>query len=123
MALTAAILPTEAEVHMVYKDPLASRMAEGYAKALTTGIKFGPKPGQDALLLVYATTAQLQRGDAVLREFPGGYKNVVQFFKRNVPIVRFKFVKQGETTGMAFDGLIYVNDRWVIMPKPWRALK
>ena len=59
VALTAAILPTEAEVHMVYKDPLASRMAEGYAKALTPGIKFGPKPGQDALLLVYATTAQL----------------------------------------------------------------
>ena len=48
---------------------------------------------------------------------------MVQFFKRNVPIVRFKFVKQGETTGMAFDGLIYVNDRWVIMPKPWRVLK
>jgi len=32
-------------------------------------------------------------------------------------------VKQGETIGLAFDGLVYVNGHWVIMPKPWRALK
>ncbi len=122
VALTAAILPTEEEVHMVYKDPLASRMYQGYAAALKPGIKFGPKPEQDALLLIYATTGQLQSGDAVLREFPGGYKDVLTYFKTDVPIVRFKFVKQGETIGLAFDGLVYVNDHWVIMPKPWRAL-
>jgi len=29
---------------------------------------------------------------------------------------------KGKTTGLAFDGLIYVNNRWVLMPKPWRAL-
>ncbi len=123
VALTAAILPTEAEVHMVYKDPLASLMAASYAAQLKPGIKFGPKPEHDDLLLVYATTAGLQRGDAVLREFPGGYKDVVQYFKTDVPIVRFKFVTSGKTIGLAFDGLVYVNEHWVIMPKPWRALK
>lgn len=122
VALTAAILPTEAEVHMVYKDPLASLMAESYAAQLKPGIKFGPKPEHNDLLLIYATTAILQRGDAVLREFPGGYKDVVQYFKADVPIVRFKFVTSGQTIGLAFDGLVYVNDHWVIMPKPWRAL-
>jgi len=122
VALTAAILPTEAEVHMVYKDPLASSMYEGYAAMMKPGIKFGPKPDQDSLLLIYTTTAKLQSRDAVLREFPGGYKDVLQYFKADVPIVRFKFVKSGETTGLAFDGLVYVNDHWVIMPKPWRAL-
>ena len=35
---------------------------------------------------------------------------------------RFKFVTKGQTAGLAFDGLIYVNNRWVLMPKPWRAL-
>lgn len=121
-ALTAALFPTEAEVHMVYKDPLASKMYEGYVAAFKPGIKFGPKPGQDELIVVYTTTAKLQRGDAALQEFPGGYKKVLQYFKTNVPIVRFKFVKSGETSGYAFDGLVYVNDHWVIMPKPWRAL-
>lgn len=123
VALTAAILPSAAEVHMVYSEPLASRMIKGYAAGLKPGIKFGPKPEHDDLYMIYATTAQLQNGAAVLGEFPGGYKDVVSYFKIDVPIVRFKFVRRGETSGLAFDGLIYVNEHWVIMPKPWRALK
>ena len=123
VGLTAAILPSAAEVHMVYSDPLASRMVESYAAGLKPGIKFGPKPDQDDLLLIYTTTSRLQRGDAVLREFPGGYKDVLEYFKIDVPIVRFKFVRRGESSGLAFDGLVYVNDHWVIMPKPWRALR
>jgi len=123
VALTAALLPTEAEIHMVYKDPLASLLVESYAAQLKPGIKFGPKPDHNDLYLRYATTAGLQRGDAVLREFPGGYKDVLQYFKTDVPIVRFKFVTSGKTIGLAFDGLVYVNNHWVIMPKPWRALK
>ena len=31
-------------------------------------------------------------------------------------------INQGETLGLAFDGLIFVNDRWVLMTKPWRSL-
>ena len=30
-------------------------------------------------------------------------------------------VKPGETLGMAFDGLAFVNGHWRIFPKPWRA--
>ena len=123
VALTAALFPTEQEVHMVYSDPLASAMVANYAAAFKPGLKFGPKPEHNDLLVVYATTGQLQRGDDILREFPGGYKDVVQYFKTDVPIVRFKFITKGETLGLAFDGLIYVNDHWVIMPKPWRSLK
>ena len=36
-------------------------------------------------------------------------------------LFRFKFVKAGETIGMAFDGLAFVNGHWRIFPKPWRA--
>ncbi len=121
-ALTAALFPSEAEVHMVYNDPLASRLAASYAAAFKPGIKFGPKPEHDDLLMYYTTTGRLQAGDPMLENFPGGYKKVLQYFKADVPIVRFKFVKKGETLGLAVDGLVYVNDHWVIMPKPWRGL-
>jgi len=59
----------------------------------------------------------------VLREFPGGYKQVRDRFLVDVPIARFKFVKSGESLGMAYDGLIFVNGRWVFMPKPWQGLE
>jgi hypothetical protein len=35
----------------------------------------------------------------------------------------FKFVKPGETTGMAFEGLTHVNGKWKLFPKPWRYLE
>jgi hypothetical protein len=57
-----------------------------------------------------------------LNEFPGGYKDVLAHMKPGIPIVRFKFVEPGKRLGMAFDGLVHVNGRWVLMPRPWRAL-
>jgi hypothetical protein len=121
-ALTQAVLPTEAEVKAVYAEPLASAMWASYREQMGPGVSFAPKAGQTDLLVTYATTRELFDRKPVLEEFPGGYKDVLQYFKVDVPIVRFKFVKPGETLGLAFDGLIYVNDRWVIMPKPWGAL-
>ena len=122
VALTGSLLPKPEDVRAVYRDPLASKMIETYAAALKPGVKFGPKPEHDDLYMVYTTTGKLAAGDPVLDEFPGGYKQIVQYFKADVPIVRFKFVKKGETLGLAFDGLVYVNDHWVILPKPWRSL-
>ena len=82
-----------------------------------------PKPEHKQLLTTFTTTGHLKAGDPVLDEFPGGYKDVLDYFVADVPIGRFKFVEPGETLGLAFDGLIFVNNRWVFMPKPWRALE
>ena len=43
--------------------------------------------------------------------------------KPGIPIVRFKFITKGETLGLAFDGLVYLDGQWKILPKPWRALR
>lgn len=121
-ALTQALLPTEAEIRTVYAEPLASAMWASYQQQMGPGTAFGPKPDHNDILVVYTSTRALFEQRPVLEEFPGGYKDVLQYFKIDVPIVRFKFVKSGETLGLAFDGLIYLNGRWVIMPKPWRSL-
>ncbi len=122
-ALTQAILPTREEVLAVYAEPLGSALWASYEGQLGPGVSFAPKQGQTELLVVYTTTRALYDRRPVLGEFPGGYKEVLQYLKIDVPIVRFKFVEPGETLGFAFDGLMYLNDRWVIMPKPWRALQ
>lgn len=121
-ALTAELKPAETDIRAVYAAPLADRLIPDYDRMFAPGVAIGPKPGQNALITSRGTTASLKRGDAVLRDFPGGYKEVLGYFIGDHPIVRFKFVKQGETMGMAFDGLIFVNGHWVLMPKPWRSL-
>ncbi len=122
-ALTAGMVPTRTDIAALYKEPLAGRLAEMYTQMFTPGARIGPKPEHNALIVIRATTGALKTREAVLREFPGGYRRVVDEMIGDLPIVRFKFVTRGETLGLAFDGLIHVNGRWVLMPKPWRALE
>lgn len=121
-ALTQAILPTESEVKALFAEPLASAMWANYQTQMGPGTSFRPKEGQTELLVVHTTTRALFDRQPVLDDFPGGYKDVLQYFKVDVPIVRFKFVEPGATLGLAFAGLVYMNNHWVIMPKPWRSL-
>jgi len=122
-ALTFALKPTEDDIAAVYGEPLATKLIEMYAEIFVPGIELDPKPEHNAVLVFYTSTAQLKQGGAALDEFPGGYAKINQFYIGNQPIIRFKFVVSGQTTGIASDGLIHVNGRWVLMPKPWRALK
>lgn len=114
--------PTAADYRAVYQEPLAARLEEAHKPLWESGEVIRGKSDQTELTLVFAKTDDLMDGQPVLREFPGGYSKVVDKMRRGVPIVRFKFTRPGNTQGMAFEGLVYVNGRWLFMPRPWRAL-
>jgi hypothetical protein len=121
-ALTAALRPRPEDVRAVYAEPLASALIAALDGLYASGAAIGPAAGQDDVLFTLTTTGALRGRQPVLGEFPGGYEQVLDHFVADVPIARFKFVRRGETLGMAFDGLIHVNGRWVLIPKPWSAL-
>lgn len=121
-AMTAQMRPTEAEIRAVYAAPLADRLIAAYAEMFKPGVAIGPNPGQTEVLLWGSTTDALRAGAPALADFPGGYKEVQGFLQGSHPIFRFKFVEPGEQLGMAFDGLIFINNRYVLMPKPWRVM-
>jgi hypothetical protein len=121
-AITQSLKPSAEDVRAVYAEPLATALITSYDEMFTPDAVIEPKPEHKQLLTTFTTTGHLKAGDPVLGDFPGGYKEVLDYFVSDVPIGRFKFVEQGETLGLAFDGLIFVNDHWVFMPKPWRAL-
>lgn len=122
-ALTAALKPRPEDVRAVYAEPLATRLVAMYDALFQPGAVIRPKPEHEDLITIFTTTGKLRSGASVLDDFPGGYKKVAAYFVSDVPIGRFKFVKSGESLGLAFDGLIFVNNRWVLMPKPWRGLE
>lgn len=121
-ALTLSLKPSPQDVRAVYSEPLATALIEAYEGMFVPGSVIQPKPEHAQLLSTFTTTGQLKAEAPVLDDFPGGYKEVLQYIIGDVPIARFKFVEQGETLGLAFDGLIYVNGHWVFMPKPWRVI-
>ncbi len=115
--------PTPADYRAVYKDPLAGKIEQAHRRQWESGGTLGGKPDQTEILLVLARTDDLIDGKPVLEEFPGGYKRVTGEMKRGIAIARFKFVQPGSPLGMAFDGLVHVNGRWVLIPRPWIGLE
>jgi len=55
--------------------------------------------------------------------FPGGYKALAPHLVPDRIWSAWKYVRPGTTLGMAYDGLVWLDDRFVWFPKPWRALK
>ncbi len=56
-----------------------------------------------------------------LRDLPGGYSQQIGHFREGIRIYSFKYVEPGKTSGMAYDGLIPIGNKWVFIPKAWRA--
>lgn len=121
-ALTTELIPGESDIRAVYKGTVADRLIDLYGQIFVPGIAIGPRPGQERLLVTYTSTGALKAGEPVLDDFPGGYVQAAPHFLVDVPIVRFSFVPADRDLGLAFDGLIFVNGHWVLMPKPWRVL-
>lgn len=124
-ALTARLRPSKADYAAVYMPEAASRLQAGYDPAWDSGsLIIRGAPEQTHLLIWSARSEEIKAWTAGVKEhFPGGYQRVGRHLRPGVSIYVFKFVKPGETLGMAFDGLVYVGGHWRIIPKPWRFLE
>ncbi|MDC3956460.1 hypothetical protein [Polyangium jinanense] len=123
-ALTKPLEPTAEDYKAVFKEEAAGKLESHYKKMWSDpNAAIKPNEGQTQLLLYSATTEEIAAGDGDGPNFPGGYKKAVESMKPGVRWYRFKFVKPGETLGMAFDGLTFVNGKWRFFPKPWRGLE
>lgn len=120
-ALTQALRPRKIDVEAVWTEAASAHYLKHYTSMFDMGVTIGPNVGQTEPLSYFLNTDDViaWQGEAA-NVLPGGYKQVKGWLKPGLPIVRFKFVKTGETLGMAFDGLYYVNERWVLMSNPWR---
>jgi len=122
-ALTQALKPATDDYAAAFEGDMAGKAQKAY-EAMFGGFTVSHKPAQTEAKLWKATTAQLQApmmaSDA--KYFPGGYKQAAKHFKKGLTWYRFKFTEPGKDLGMGWDGLVHVNGRWVMFPKPWRAM-
>jgi hypothetical protein len=125
--LTMELRPTKEDYRAFYADESTAARAETYFDKLWSGgnAVVAPKEGQTELKLVSATTEELKNSQGEASEFPGGLVSLASTdnIKPNLTIHAFKFVKPGESMGMAFEGLTHVNGHWRLFPKPWRFME
>lgn len=125
--LTMELRPTKEDYRAFYIDERTASRAETHFDKLWSGgnAVVAPKEGQTELKLFSATTEELRDSKGESAEFPGGLKTLASTdnLKPNLTIYAFKFVKPGESTGMAFEGLAHVNGHWRLFPKPWQFME
>ena len=121
-ALSAALKPDAADYKAVFAGDFAAKVQAAHVPLWALNPEIGPKEGQTEVLLDGVTSTDIKTWSANAADvLPGGYQGIKDKFNDGLIVYRFKFVKPGEQTGMAFDGLVHVNGKWRIFPKPWRA--
>lgn len=122
-ALTKKLRPQTADYRAVFGPELGKAAEAMYKADWDAGrIVIQPKDGQSELKLSAASTEDLQKGSGEAREFPGGYGKLAPKLAAGLTIYRFRFVQPGQSLGLAFDGLVYVNGHFAFFPKPFRIL-
>lgn len=111
-SILAGMRPSIVEIQLIAADSESAQKLQRHVETVygkLGGIGSLAKPGQTEILV--------SQGEGL----PGGYQTHTKHFRPGLAIYGFEYVVPGETAGMAYDGLIKVNGRWVFIPKAWRA--
>ncbi|WP_439813916.1 hypothetical protein [Zavarzinia sp. CC-PAN008] len=116
LALAQKWKPTAEQIAAIAASEADAALLSAYSDAVyasISGSKAAAKPGQTEILVT---------GPA-LGDLPGGYGKEMAHFRDGVEFYGFKYVEPGQTSGMAYDGLIRVDGQWIFIPKAWRAFR
>jgi len=125
VALTSELKPSNEDYKAYFSADVLEDMKLYYDpmwNELNTWGGIAPNDGQTDLLLWSATVNEIKNSEGDSDRFPGGYFDAINSINDGYTIYRFKFVQAGNTLGMAFDGLVKIDDHWVFFPKPWRGI-
>ena len=121
-ALATQLRPRTEDYDKVFEPAYAGVAREAYER-IWDELNPVPRPnaGQRELLLAAADSDKIREQGAP-PAFPGGFERVRHTMLPGRVWLCWKFVKQGERLGMAFDGLVRIDDHWAWFPKCWRVL-
>ncbi|WP_433081285.1 hypothetical protein ACQP1P_45615 [Dactylosporangium sp. CA-052675] len=124
--LVQQLKPTTADYQAVFEGDVAAKAEQYYKAKLWNGseVKIAAKPEQTDLKVFKATTEEIRSwSSAVAANFPGGYQQIGPHLKPGLTVYRWKYTEPGDDLGLAFEGLVNVNGRWVWVPKVWQVLE
>lgn len=104
--------------------PEAAVAAEAAYDALwrRSPARVGAVPMSHTLQIDLAPAGMLGDDNVLSRAFPGGYRGVAARLDPRRVWVRWTYAPSTGAPGLAYDGLVWLDDHWVWYPKPYRVL-
>lgn len=124
-ALSKPLRPTKADYVAVFGPDLGARLMAYYDPLWERGeAVIAMRPAQTELQVWGVATEDIRAWNAAAKEHaPGGYERIKDSVQPGFTIYMFKFVEPGQSLGMSFNGLVFVNRHWRLFPRPWRAIE
>lgn len=81
-----------------------------------------PQSDQTEILIALGRAEELLSESGIAEVFPGGYQSIAHYLLPDKVWLTWKYVKPGENSGMTYDGLVWLEDHFAWLPKPWKVL-
>jgi hypothetical protein len=118
----AGLRPDPADYERVFIEEAVAHARASFEALWQASFAVRVRPAQIELHVAAATVEELVEGTGAAQAFPGGYRDAATFFRPGHIWVCWELREPGAPAGMAFDGLVPLDDRWAWFPKPWRHM-
>ena len=78
--------------------------------------------GEMTLRVDAAPAGMLGDDNELSKHFPGGYRALAPYLVPNRIWFVWRYIRPGDKSGMRYDGVVMLDDRWVWFPKAYRVL-
>jgi len=121
-SLTAMLRPRPEDYARAFVPEIAEAARTAYEALWANPPRVSSTPSGSQLKLSIAPAGMLTEANELSRGFPGGYRAIAPLLDPHRVWVAWKLIPPGKDAGMAYDGLVWLDDRWTWFPKPYRAL-
>ena len=119
-----ALKPRPGDYARVFTPDVADGLAAAYKRLWDEGKPAPhPKAHHDTLQLSIAQAADFVTWNEPAKRFPNGYRDLAAYMQPERIWFAWRFHQAGKSIGMAYDGLVWMDDHWAWFPKPWHALR
>lgn len=123
-SVVATLRPRAGDYEKVFQGEAIDKARAAYEELWSAGFAPPrPRSTQTEIRCAAAPAGMLMGSNELSRRFPGGYEGIAASLNPHRIWLAWQYVEPGQTSGLSFDGLVWVDDRWVWLPKPYRYLR
>lgn len=120
--LAAGLVPRPEDYALAFRPDAAAAARAAYAALWSSPPRPAAAPAGSRLEMHVAPAGMLADANELSRAFPGGYRAIAHLLDPHRVWVAWKLIPPGQDAGMAYDGLVWLDDHWAWFPKPYRML-
>ncbi|MCU7922499.1 MAG: immunity 49 family protein [Candidatus Thiodiazotropha sp. (ex Dulcina madagascariensis)] len=118
-----SLRPRDEDYDKVFVGASAARARKAYDKVWSRGLNMDfPASSYSEIVCDVAPAGMLAERNELSRRFPGGYVAIAEKLNPHRIWVAWQYRRPGEDAGLAYDGLVWIDDHWSWFPKPYRHL-